>query len=65
MTIDKENFKYFVWVAGKRGAEPQVWIDKVQTRDGKPVPALTDPVRLRHDDKRSLDQLAKDYPYAG
>ena len=59
--MTKGEFKYFVWLQGLRGPEPQLW-NEMQTVGGKPVKTLGEPVKLPDADPRELSKLAEDYP---
>lgn len=53
--------KYFVWISGLRGPEPQIWDEKDKTQEGKPVKVLMKPVRVGDD--ISLSQACLLYPW--
>jgi hypothetical protein len=54
--------KYFVWIDGLQGPEPQLWTgDGSRDGQGKLKPALKI-VEIPDHDIRTLDELAKDYP---
>lgn len=55
--------KYFVWIAGLRGPEPQVWAEKDMTRDGKSVPTLAKHQLTEAESWVSLKSLAEIYPF--
>lgn len=59
--MENEGMKYFVWTQGLRGPTPQIWDEKEKTWEGKKIKTLTSPIEFN--DERSLEQLAKDYPY--
>jgi len=54
--------KYFVWVNGLRGPEPQIWHDDM-TVDGKPVPILAKHQMTDADNGVTLFGLSERYPY--
>lgn len=55
--------KYFVWVDGLQGPQPQIWDEKNKTADGKPVKTLTEPIVLNSADKSNLNELMIAYPF--
>lgn len=52
--------KYFVWIKGLRGPEPQVWDDKDKTQEGKPIETL---FAVECSDDAKLSDLIALYPY--
>lgn len=52
--------KYFVWLTGLRGPEPQIWDDPKQTRDGKPVKPL---FGVEVSDSATLAECVALYPF--
>lgn len=55
--------KYFVWIAGLRGPEPQIWTEKEMYADGKVAKFLACHV-MGELDPVNVDQLKKLYPMA-
>lgn len=51
--------KYFVWVQGLKGPEPQIW-DENKTLNGKPVATL---FKTKVPDNESLNYLIGKYPF--
>lgn len=56
--------KYFTWVAGLRGPEPQLCYEEPVDGAGKPKPCL-DKVKLDDKDKRTFRELIRDFPVPG
>lgn len=54
--------KYFVWVDGVAGPEPQLWAEMLTDGSGKNKPYLACHA-IASDDKRSLKQLEQDFKY--
>lgn len=54
--------KYFVWVTGIAGPEPQIWAEMQVDGRGKLKPYLACHA-IADDDKRSLKQLEQDFRY--
>jgi hypothetical protein len=54
--------KYFVWISGLRGPEPQIWDEKNKTSEGKPIATLFK--RELHPDEHTLglNYLSERYP---
>lgn len=55
--------KYFVWVNGLRGPEPQIWDVKNITVDGKPIKTLFKQELHPSEHLLGLNELAKRYPF--
>jgi hypothetical protein len=53
--------KYFVWVSGLRGPEPQKWSDDL-TVNQKPIPTLAKHVLNPLEANLTLNELANRYP---
>jgi len=58
--MENEGMKYFVWISGLRGPEPQIWDDPKQTREGKPIKPL---FGIEVSDTAQLKDLMELYPY--
>lgn len=54
-------FKYFVWIAGLRGPEPQKWAED-QMIGGKPVYTLMKKELTPLEGNLELNELARRYP---
>ena len=52
--------KYFVYIDGLRGPVPQIWHDEMQGRKPLFLHKLS-----ADEDRLSLDELARIYPYTG
>lgn len=54
--------KFFVWIDGLRGPEPQIWHDEF-TKDQKPIPTLAKHELNPLDANLPISELANRYPY--
>lgn len=55
--------RYFVWVDGICGPQPQIWNEKYKFANLKPIKTLIEPIALSDDDTRNLDKLSAAYPF--
>ena len=54
--------KYFTYVNGLRGPEPQIWYGSPVDGAGKPKASVMPPVALDDGDKRTIEELKLAYP---
>lgn len=54
--------KYFTYVQGTRGPEPQFWYGELTDGGGKAKPCLMKPIQMHPNDARTLERCALDYP---
>ncbi len=54
--------KYFTYINGLRGLEPQIWYDSPVDGAGKSKPSAVPPIELPDSDRRTLEELMRDYP---
>lgn len=61
--MSSDQLKYFVWVMGLKGPEPQIWSYKDMTSDMKPVSFLYQRELTPLEGNLGLDELKNRYPY--
>lgn len=49
--------KYFTYVQGNNGPEPQIWYGELTDGGGKARPCLLTPIALASDDTRTIAEL--------
>jgi hypothetical protein len=55
--------KYFVWIAGLRGPEAQLWDEKAKTAEGKPIKTLMGPIEVGNTVDLTVARLMHPYPF--
>lgn len=55
--------KYFVWVQGLKGPEPQIWDEENKTLNGKPIKALMGPIEISDATNLETARIMHPYPF--